>query len=57
MIDAALHYGGRYYLTYQLHAPREQFLRAYPEVAQLRQLKQRLDPQGKFSNQLWARYL
>lgn len=57
MIDAALHYGGRYYLTYQLHATREQFLRAYPEVAQLRQLKQRLDPQGKFSNQLWARYL
>ncbi|MEG0224262.1 MAG: FAD-binding oxidoreductase [Comamonas sp.] len=57
MIDAALQYGGRYYLPYQLHATREQFLRAYPEVAQLRQLKQRLDPQGKFSNQLWSRYL
>lgn len=57
MIDAALHYGGRYYLPYQLHATREQFLRAYPEVAQLRRLKQTLDPQGKFSNRLWARYL
>lgn len=57
MIDAALQYGGRYYLPYQLHATREQFLRAYPEVAQLRQLKQSVDPQGKFSNMLWARYL
>lgn len=56
MIDAALQYGGRYYLPYQLHATREQFLRAYPEVAQLRLLKQTLDPQGKFSNQLWSRY-
>ena len=57
MIDAALHYGGRYYLPYQLHATRAQFQRAYPEVAQLRRLKQTLDPQGKFSNMLWSRYL
>lgn len=57
MIDAALHYGGRYYLPYQLHATRAQFLRAYPEVAQLLRLKQTLDPQGKFSNMLWSRYL
>lgn len=57
MIEAALQYGGRYYLPYQLHATRAQFQRAYPEAAQLRQLKARLDPKGKFSNMLWARYL
>lgn len=57
MIEAALQYGGRYFLPYQLHATRAQFQRAYPEVAQLRRLKQALDPQGRFSNQLWSRYL
>ena len=36
---------------------REQFERAYPEVAQLRQLKSRVDPQGRFSNSLWQKYL
>ena len=48
---------GRYYLPYQLHATPDQFERAYPEVAQLRQLKGRVDPQGRFSNSLWQKYL
>jgi len=26
-------------------------------VAQLRQLKSRVDPQGRFSNSLWQKYL
>jgi len=57
LIDAALRHEGRYYLPYQLHATREQFERAYPEVAELRQLKSRVDPQGRFSNSLWQKYL
>jgi len=57
LIDAALQHEGRYYLPYQLHATREQFERAYPEVAQLRLLKARVDPQGRFSNALWQKYL
>jgi len=57
LIDAALRHEGRYYLPYQLHATREQFERAYPEVAQLRQLKARIDPRGRFSNMLWQTYL
>jgi FAD/FMN-containing dehydrogenase len=57
MIDTALGFGGRYYLPYQLHATRGQFERAYPEARQLRQLKQQVDPAGRFSNELWARYL
>ena len=57
MIDTALAFGGRYYLPYQLHATREQFRRAYPEAPQLRALKRQVDPTGRFSNELWAKYL
>jgi FAD/FMN-containing dehydrogenase len=57
MIDTALKYGGRYYLPYQLHATKGQFERAYPEAAALRALKAQVDAQGKFSNELWAKYL
>lgn len=57
LIELALQHGGRYYLPYQLHATPAQFERAYPEVAQLRQLKHRVDPSGRLTNELWRRYL
>ena len=57
LIDIALAHGGRYYLPYQLHATQVQFDRAYPEAAQLRALKRQVDPGGKFSNQMWRKYL
>jgi FAD/FMN-containing dehydrogenase len=57
LIEAALQHEGRYYLPYQLHATREQFERAYPEVGQLRALKERVDSRGRFSNALWQKYL
>ena len=57
LIDAALLHGGRYYLPYRLHATREQFLRAYPEARAYAALKRQLDPQGRFANQLWDKYL
>jgi FAD/FMN-containing dehydrogenase len=57
LIDATLRHEGRYYLPYQLHATQEQFERAYPEAAQLRRLKARVDPQGRFSNSMWQKYL
>ncbi|WP_211238957.1 FAD-binding oxidoreductase [Massilia alkalitolerans] len=57
MIDTALAFGGRYYLPYQLHATRAQFDRAYPEAEALRAIKRKVDPSGRFSNELWARYL
>ena len=57
MIDTALAFGGRYYLPYQLHATQEQFRRAYPEAPQLRALKRQVDPAGRFSNELWSKYL
>lgn len=57
MIESALRHGGRYYLPYQLHATKAQFERAYPEIKELRRLKRVVDPQGKFSNEMWAKYL
>jgi FAD/FMN-containing dehydrogenase len=57
LIELALKNGGRYYLPYQLHASKDQFARAYPEAAGLRNLKRAFDPKGKFSNELWRKYL
>jgi FAD/FMN-containing dehydrogenase len=57
LIDLALTHEGRYYLPYQLHATREQFERAYPEVAALRGVKKTWDSRGRFSNLLWDKYL
>ncbi len=57
LIDAVLRHEGRYYLPYQLHASTSQFEAAYPEAAELRRVKRRYDPEGKFSNELWRRYL
>ncbi|MGL4315902.1 MAG: FAD-binding oxidoreductase [Pseudomonas sp.] len=56
LIDAALACGGRYYLPYQIHASRSQFLAAYPQAPQFFALKQRLDPSYKFRNRLWDTY-
>jgi FAD/FMN-containing dehydrogenase len=57
LIDAALGVGGSHYLPYQLHATEEQFRRAYPRADEFLALKQRLDPQNKFRNQLVDKYL
>jgi len=57
LIALALRHGGRYYLPYQLHATIDQFNQAYPEAARLRRLKQQVDPRGRFSNEMWQRYL
>jgi FAD/FMN-containing dehydrogenase len=56
LIDAALSLDGSYYLPYQLHATREQFLRAYPHAREFFDVKRRLDPTEKFRNELWNKY-
>lgn len=57
LIDEALENHGRYYLPYQLHASQDQFDRAYPEADLLRLIKKKFDPNGKFSNEMWDKYL
>ncbi|WP_314384362.1 FAD-binding oxidoreductase [Pseudomonas brenneri] len=56
LIDAALSFGGTYYLPYQLHATREQFARAYPGAQRLFALKAQFDPDTRFRNKLWDKY-
>lgn len=57
LIDLALDHGGRHYLPYRLHATAEQFLRAYPRAHEFAALKREVDPRGRFTNRLWAKYL
>jgi FAD/FMN-containing dehydrogenase len=56
-IDAALAVGGRYYLPYQPHATLAQFKQAYPGFERFAAIKQRVDPQHRFRNLLWDKYL
>ncbi|MCY4095742.1 MAG: FAD-dependent oxidoreductase [Gammaproteobacteria bacterium] len=57
MIDVVLANDGRYYLPYRLHATRFQFEQAYPEVEKFIALKRQVDPDGKFQNLMWEKYL
>jgi FAD/FMN-containing dehydrogenase len=56
LVDAAIAEGGSYYLPYQIHATREQFMSAYPRAAEFFALKARLDPSNKLRNRLWDAY-
>ncbi|MDW4497037.1 FAD-binding oxidoreductase [Sulfitobacter sp. D35] len=57
LIDGALAAGGSYYLPYRLHATQGQFDAAYPRAIEFARLKRDFDPQGRFSNALWRRYM
>ncbi len=56
LVDAVLEIGGTYYLPYQAHATRAQFLKAYPRATELFQLKAQLDPEFRFRNVIWDHY-
>lgn len=56
MIEAALKFGGRYYLPYRLHATPQQFQRAYPRAPAFFELKRRVDPSEAFQNQFYRKY-
>ncbi len=56
LIDEALAAGGTYYLSYQLHATQQQFVRGYPGAARLFAVKAQVDPQQRFQNKLWNKY-
>jgi len=56
LVDAAIALGGSHYLPYQIHATRDQFLRAYPDAPRYFALKRQVDPTNKFRNKLWDAY-
>ncbi|WP_242164681.1 FAD-binding oxidoreductase [Lysobacter sp. M15] len=57
LVAAALDHGGRYYLPYRLHATPMQFRRAYPEHIAFARIRDAIDPQNRFRNRLWDKYL
>jgi decaprenylphospho-beta-D-ribofuranose 2-oxidase len=56
LVDAALEYGGTYYLTYQLYPTPEQLHRAYPNARHAFERKRFYDPGELFSSQFYDRY-
>ena len=57
MIEAVLAIGGSYYLPYRPHATTAQFQRCYPNAAAFAALKRQIDPDLRFRNAFWDRYL
>ncbi len=56
LIDLATSLGGTYYLPYQLYYSSEQLRAAYPEMDEFFAEKQRVDPEGLFSNTFYEKY-
>ena len=56
LVDAAIEYGGTYYLTYQLYPTPEQLHRAYPRAREAFERKKHYDPDGLFSSRFYERY-
>jgi FAD/FMN-containing dehydrogenase len=56
MTDAILSENGRWYLPYQPHATVEQFQKGYPGAGLYFDLKNKLDPQHRFTNKLLDKY-
>ena len=56
LVEAALRFGGTYYLTYQLYPSADQLRRAYPNAPLVFRKKRELDPGGLFSNQFFEMY-
>jgi decaprenylphospho-beta-D-ribofuranose 2-oxidase len=56
LVDAALDYGGTYYLTYQLYPTAEQLHRAYPNARHAFERKRFYDPDEIFTSQFYEKY-
>lgn len=56
LVDAAIQYGGTYYLTYQLYPTPQQLHRAYPRAAFAFERKRFYDPNETFSSQFYLKY-
>ena len=57
LIDVALSYGGSFYLPYQLYASCDQFTLAYPRFMEWLAIKAKYDPNNRFRNKLWDKYM
>lgn len=56
IIDRAIEFGGRYYLTYHRWATRSQVEACYPQFVEFLRLKQKFDPQERFQSEWYRHY-
>src|SRR6266516_665450 len=56
LVDAALRFGGTYYLTYQLYPTREQLRKAYPNAEYVFGRKRFYDPAERFMSKFYEKY-
>ncbi|RZJ48786.1 MAG: FAD-binding oxidoreductase [Flavobacterium sp.] len=56
LIDASLSLKGSYYLPYQIHATKQQFLKAYHKAKEFFEVKRKYDPTYKFKNKFFDAY-
>ena len=56
LVDAALEFGGTYYLTYQLYPTVDQLHRAYPGARRAFERKRFYDPEELFSSEFYEKY-
>jgi FAD/FMN-containing dehydrogenase len=56
LIDAALTFGGSYFLTYHRWARRDQVAQAYPQFAEFLRQKTAHDPAHRFQSEWWRHY-
>ena len=57
LVEVVLRAEGTYYLPYQLHPTQDQFQAAYPKSYEFARVKKQLDPDNKFTNKFWNKYL
>jgi FAD/FMN-containing dehydrogenase len=56
IIDRAIEFGGRYYLTYHRWATRKQVETCYPQFVDFLRLKKKYDPQERFQSDWYRHY-
>ncbi|MGD9633408.1 MAG: FAD-binding protein [Pirellulales bacterium] len=56
IIDRAIEFGGRYYLTYHRWATRRQVETCYPQFVDFLRLKKKYDPQERFQSEWYRHY-
>ena len=56
IVDAAIRYDGRWYLTYQLYPTPAQLRKAYPKADFVFERKRHYDPDERFSSKFYERY-
>lgn len=56
IIDRAIEFGGRYYLTYHRWATRKQVQTCYPQFVDFLRLKKKYDPQERFQSDWYRHY-